>query len=626
MKTRLLIVFTILTFPLLIQSVHSLEIDTSSYSLKQQIKEGWDIESLFCHNDQVLILKITDESPACVNPETKEKLLERGWAILTPKERLYDIEKTLNDKDCLEFGRWLDEFVDGNFNENNLIFDLPVSDELSQRINDFIPYCIDNDSGGFFYLNTKHLELDVKLQVEKAKSLSDLLDKMTLWVDPFFDNLNKFAEINEKKDTRCFTTPSMNYFCYAKPRMFEEGSSVSYLFSNTTKITGELHFDNVNVGPSYFTMKNMTQIKGDTASITFADNDYRVGNATSTLYEITDEFEFTEIIEKFDTFVAKCDNYDGTSVTVVQYLGITTIDGVDYFMTWHLNAHSEEGITCDYPQIIQNSFDNDFGNIGYEWSASYYPNKRPLPNGTFDYNLENVIPWLMMQELETRGIENWKNDPSTGAHTDEGWSNPSKMCSSLFVDGETKLYISTSFYSEPELTINEIIIDDSKPLDCQKWFGIPYGVDSKTGNLLYVYDENAQYLVEQLFMDALKETNDDNLQVMTLVVIKSKNNEPQYDNYCGFAHLENQEVWFDADFAENRIIRAAFVDPPSPYCADGDHSCFCDLQEKLTGERKSYEEFFREHVSETCPIIPIPEDDNGLSFDPTKCEWIENEN
>jgi hypothetical protein len=277
-------------------------------------------------------------------------------------------------------------------------------------------------------------------------------------------------------------------------------------------------------------------------------------------------------------------------------------------------------VECD------STFDNDFGNMGYEWSASYYPNKRPLPNGTFDDNLENVIPWLMMQELETRGIENWKNDPSTGAHTDEGWSNPSKMCSSLFVDGETKLYISTSFYSEPELTINEIIIDDSKPLDCQKWFGIPYGVDSKTGNLLYVYDENAQYLVEQLFMDALKETNDDNLQVMTLVVIKSKNNEPQYDNYCGFAHLENQEVWFDADFAENRIIRAAFVDPPSPYCADGDHSCFCDLQEKLTGERKSYEEFFREHVSETCPIIPIPEDDNGLSFDPTKCEWIENEN
>jgi len=138
------------------------------------------------------------------------------------------------------------------------------------------------------------------------------------------------------------------------------------------------------------------------------------------------------------------------------------------------------------------------------------------------------------------------------------------------------------------------------------------------------YDENTQYLVEQLFMDALKETNDDNLQVMTFVVIKSKNNEPQYDNYCGFAQLENQEVWFDAYFAENRMVRAAFVEPPSSYCADDDHSCFCDLQEKLTGERKSYEEFFREHVSETCPVILMPE--NATSYDPINCEWIENEN
>lgn len=138
------------------------------------------------------------------------------------------------------------------------------------------------------------------------------------------------------------------------------------------------------------------------------------------------------------------------------------------------------------------------------------------------------------------------------------------------------------------------------------------------------YDERAQYLVEELFMDALEETSGDDLQVTTLVVIKSKDNELQYDNYCGFAHLENKEVWFDADFADNRIVGAAIVDPPSPYCADDDHSCFCDLQEKLTGERKSYEEFFREHVSETCPIIPKPE--STTSFDPTKCEWIENEN
>ena len=158
MKTRLLIVFAIsfLIFPLFTQSVDSFEIDTSSYSLKQQIKEGWDIESFFCHNNQMLILKITDNSPVCVNFETKEKLLERGWAILTPEERLYDIEKILNEKDCVEFGRWLDAFATGNYNENLLIFNLPISYELLQIIRDSIPYCIENDSGGFFYLNTKH--------------------------------------------------------------------------------------------------------------------------------------------------------------------------------------------------------------------------------------------------------------------------------------------------------------------------------------------------------------------------------------------------------------------------------------------------------------------------------------
>ena len=189
------------------------------------------------------------------------------------------------------------------------------------------------------------------------------LNKMVLWEDPFFSDPGKFAEINEKKDSQCFTTPSMNYFCYAKPVMFDKGHETSYLLSNTTKISGELHFDEVSVGPNYFTIKNMTLIKGDTASITLADNNYRVGNATFTQYEITDNFEFTEIIKKFDTFIAKCNNYEGTSVTIVQYLGVTTIDDVDYFMTWYTTADSESRIRCDYPQVIKYSFGHDFGEI-----------------------------------------------------------------------------------------------------------------------------------------------------------------------------------------------------------------------------------------------------------------------
>jgi len=76
-------------------------------------------------------------------------------------------------------------------------------------------------------------------------------------------------------------------------------------------IDGELHFDPVSQGVSYFTMKNMTKVSGDTAMITFADNNYRVGNKERTTYEITDKFEFDTVIEKFDTFIAKCNNYEG---------------------------------------------------------------------------------------------------------------------------------------------------------------------------------------------------------------------------------------------------------------------------------------------------------------------------
>jgi len=186
------------------------------------------------------------------------------------------------------------------------------------------------------------------------------LNKMVLWEDPLFNDPDKFVETSEKKDSTCFTTLSMNYFCYAKPIIYEDGPKTSYVIGENG-ISGELHFDSINEGEFYFTMQNMTQIKDDTVMITFADKDYRVGNATSIMYEITDEFEFSAIIEKFDTFIAKCNNSEGTSVTIVQYLGITTIGDTEYFVTWHTIANSESGIACDYPQIIQYSFGHDFG-------------------------------------------------------------------------------------------------------------------------------------------------------------------------------------------------------------------------------------------------------------------------
>jgi len=310
----------------------------------KQIKNGVALIDVKCNEGKYLSYKSDRMRVACVSEETQSALWHRGWATM----RLIMQGENISHALCNNYeGKWHPEY-DGCRDVTDLQCSLmggEFVDDLKICYNGICPVdktytlCVTNPDIWDF----------------------EPFNKMTLWEDPFFNDPDKFAEINEKKDTLCFTTPSMNYFCYAKPRMLEEGHWASYLISNTTKITGEVHFDNVNVGPSYFTIKNMTQIKGDTARITFADNDYRVGNATSILYEITDDFEFTEIIEKFDTFVAKCDNYEGTSVTVVQYLGITTIDGVDYFMTWHLNANSEDGIACEYPQIIKHSFGHDFG-------------------------------------------------------------------------------------------------------------------------------------------------------------------------------------------------------------------------------------------------------------------------
>jgi hypothetical protein len=167
-----------------------------------------------------------------------------------------------------------------------------------------------------------------------------------------------FQEIYNYKDSECFTTPNENLFCYSKPLMHGDSRASHVMGENGFE--GEIHFDPVDVGVDYFTIKNTTRISEDTTMITFADKDYRVGNKNRVDYEITDKFEFDTIIEKYDTFIAKCNNYEGTSVTIVQYLGIDTIDSVDYFITWHTPANSEQGVTCDYPQIIQHSLKHNF--------------------------------------------------------------------------------------------------------------------------------------------------------------------------------------------------------------------------------------------------------------------------
>ena len=49
-----------------------------------QIMYGIVPEAVKCNEELVLILKYSDESPACVKPSTADKLVERGWGTIPP--------------------------------------------------------------------------------------------------------------------------------------------------------------------------------------------------------------------------------------------------------------------------------------------------------------------------------------------------------------------------------------------------------------------------------------------------------------------------------------------------------------------------------------------------------------
>ena len=175
------------------------------------------------------------------------------------------------------------------------------------------------------------------------------------------DGLQYFNKIKNMENSTCFTTPSKNYFCYSSPRMFENGG-VSYI-ADSNGVQGELHFDRVGKGNFIFTIKNMTQINNNETTITFSDKNYRIGNDEEIIYQINDKFQYSTTIKKFDTFISNCSDYKGNHVNVVQYLGTKTIDGVEYFMTWHTLGDTKNGIYCKYPDIIKFSFKRHFGEL-----------------------------------------------------------------------------------------------------------------------------------------------------------------------------------------------------------------------------------------------------------------------
>jgi hypothetical protein len=81
-------------------------LESKSLSPLKQFKSGIPIEEIKCRDNLQLILKTSNNSPTCVKPETKTKLLERGWGEHAPvsepeiiKETDFDSEKYYEEFD-----------------------------------------------------------------------------------------------------------------------------------------------------------------------------------------------------------------------------------------------------------------------------------------------------------------------------------------------------------------------------------------------------------------------------------------------------------------------------------------------------------------------------------------------
>ena len=138
--------------------------------------------------------------------------------------------------------------------------------------------------------------------------------------------------------------------------------------------------------------------------------------------------------------------------------------------------------------------------------------------------------------------------------------------------------------------------------------------------IMMTYENNPREKVELDFMNKIREAGDDS-EPMSFTVISKQDTFTKNEDYCGHAHMAVEEYWYFADVYNGKLQESNVTQDVYPWCEDNDNTCYCELREIIGLDSQSYEEFFRMHVSETCPITPMPE--NTAGFDPTKCRWIE---
>ena len=175
-----------------------------------------------------------------------------------------------------------------------------------------------------------------------------------------------------------------------------------------------------------------------------------------------------------------------------------------------------------------------------------------------------------------------------------------------------------------------IYLDEPKtPWDCRMKYGkvkqdIQNCLDRINNDEGLKFSQNFNTIskakIESDFLNKIREAGD-NSEPMSLTVISKYDSATNHQNYCGHAHMAIEEYWYFADIYNGDLLSSNVTQSISPWCGDDDDSCYCELREVIGADRRSYEDFFGEHVSETCPIVPMPE--NATSFDPTQCKWVE---
>jgi hypothetical protein len=83
----------------------------------------------------------------------------------------------------------------------------------------------------------------------------------------------------------------------------------------------------------------------------------------------------------------------------------------------------------------------------------------------------NAVTVKIAAELENRGIE-YEIVPFNHVQTDEGWGDPTRLCSTLVFPNGTEFFASATFHPK-SLTVTGIFTDLERPKDCQKYFDLP---------------------------------------------------------------------------------------------------------------------------------------------------------